>query len=71
MYLLRKAEEGLELAILVEGVEGGADEGEEEEDEDNFALAGCRRTDGDSGTLQGGEGGGLLLHLGLGILQLG
>ena len=55
----------------MESPEGGAKEGEEEEDEDNLTLAGSGGTKGDGGTLEGGEGRGLLLHLGLGVLQLG
>lgn len=58
------------MAILVEYPNGGAEEGKEEEYEDDLTLAGGRRTDGDCGTLKGGKGGSLLLHLGLGVLQL-
>ena len=58
------------MTVLIEGPEGGAKEGEEEEDQDNLGATGGGGLDGDCGALKGGEGGGLLLHLGLGVLQL-
>jgi len=58
------------VTVLIKGPEGGAKEGEEEEDQDNLGATGGGGLDGDCGALKGGEGGGLLLHLGLGVLQL-
>ena len=58
------------MTVLIEGPEGGAKKGEEEPDKDNSGFAGSGGTDWYCGTLEGGEGGGLLLHLGLGVLQL-
>ena len=69
--ILREAEEGFEVTVLIEGPEGGAHEGEEEEDQDYLGATGGGGGNRDGGALKGGEGRGLLLHLGLGVLQLG
>ena len=69
--ILAEAEEGLELGFLVEDPDGGADESEEEEDQYHLGTLGTGLLDGDGGTLDGGEGRGLLLHLRLGSKELG
>ena len=58
------------MTIFIEGPEGGAHEGEEEEDQDYLGATGGRGGNGDGGALKGGKGGGLLLHAGLGVLEL-
>ena len=68
--ILREAEEGLEVTVFIEGPEGGTKEGEKEENKDYLGATGGGGGDRDCGALESGESGGLLLHLGLGILQL-
>ena len=64
-------DEGKEVAFAVDGIYGGEEEGEEEEDEADLGSGGTGLLDGYGSGLQEGEGRGILLHLGLGQLELG
>ena len=55
----------------MEDVGGGGEEGEEEEDETHLGALGACFEDGNRGTLKSREGGGLLLYLHLGLMELG
>ena len=59
-------DEGKEVAFAVDGIYGGEEEGEEEEDEADLSSGGTCLLDGYRGGLEEGEGGGVFLHLGLG-----
>ena len=63
---LGETEEGFEVIFLVEDIGGSAEEGEEEEDEADAGAAWAGSLDGYCGALEGGEGRGFFLDLGLG-----